>query len=165
MTDTTAAERRPAALLAGRTHLGTPVRVVRMDAVRTAPEGSAGTVLVADAHEDSRAICAMLLRHSGFVVLEAWTGEEAIRLAHAHRLDAIVMGPVLRGVDGMRALEVLKQDPATAPIPVVVLSSVSGDEHERRARAAGCAAYLLKPCPPLQVLNTLRALTERREAA
>ncbi|HST59696.1 MAG TPA: response regulator [Longimicrobium sp.] len=142
-----------------------PLRIVRMDVARAAPDAAGGTVLVADAHEDSRTVCAMLLRHSGYAVLEAATGEEVIRLAHAHRPDAIVLGPVLRGVDGMRALEVLKQDPATAGIPVVVLSSVGGDEHEQRARAAGCAAYLLKPCPPQQVLDTLRALTGRREAA
>jgi two-component system cell cycle response regulator DivK len=165
MTDTIAAGRRPAALLAGRVHSGAPLRVVRMDGVRAAPDGSAGTVVVADAHEDSRSVCAMLLRHNGFTVLEAATGEEVIRLAYARRPDAIVLGPVLRGVNGVRALEVLKQDPATASIPVVVLSSVSGDEHERRARAAGCAAYLLKPCPPRRVLDTLRALSERREAA
>ncbi|HYW14039.1 MAG TPA: response regulator [Longimicrobium sp.] len=165
MTNTITPEPRPAAVLAGRTHPAQPLRIVRMDGVRAAPDPAAGTVLVADAHEDSRTLCAMLLRHSGFTVLEAATGEEAIRLAHAHRPDAIVMGPVLRGVDGMRALEVLKQDPATASIPVVVLSSVGGDEHERRARAAGCAAYLLKPCPPRQVLDTLHVLTGRREAA
>ncbi len=165
MTNTITAERRPAFLLAGRAHAAQTIRVLRVDGARAAQDAAAGTVLVADAHEDSRAVCAMLLRHSGFTVLEAWTGEEVIRLAHAQRPDAIVLGPVLRGVDGMRALEVLKQDPATAGIPVVVLSSVGGDEHERRARAAGCAAYLLKPCPPLQVLDTLRALTGRREAA
>ncbi|HEY0019798.1 MAG TPA: response regulator [Longimicrobium sp.] len=165
MTITIAPERRPAAFLAGRAHPARPLRVVRRDAVRAAPDAAAGTVLVADAHEESRAVCAMLLRHNGFAVLEAATGEEAIRLAHAHHLDAIALGPVLRGVDGIRALEVLKQDPATASIPVVVLSSAPDSEHERRARAAGCAAYLPKPCPPRQVLNTLRALTGRREAA
>lgn len=129
------------------------------------PDGAPGTVLVADVDEDGRAVCAMLLRHNGYAVLEAATGEEAIRLAHAHRPDAVVMGPVLRGVDGLRALEVLKQHEATETIPVVVLSSVSGDEHEARARAAGCAAYLLKPCPPSRVLDAVRALTGVREPA
>lgn len=165
MTSTIAPERRPAALLARGAHPGAAIRVVRLDGGMPWADDAGATVLVADAHEDSRAVCAMLLRHSGLAVLEAATGEEAIRLAHAHRLDAIVLGPVLRGVDGLRALEVLKQDPATACIPVVVLSSVPDDEHERRARAAGCAAYLLKPCPPRQLQDTLRALGERRQAA
>lgn len=127
----------------------------RGDAVLDA-EGSAGTVLVADADEDGRALCAMALRHAGFAVLEAATGEEAIRLAHAFGPDAIVLAAVLRGVDGLRALDVLKQHPATERIPVVVLSSAGGDEHERRARAAGCAAYLLKPCAPRRVLEAVR---------
>jgi two-component system cell cycle response regulator DivK len=116
------------------------------------------SVLVADTHEDSRTVCAMLLRHSGVHVLEADTGEEVIRLAHAARPRAIVMSTTLRGVDGLRALEVLKDHPATARIPVVVTSSVCGDEHERRARAAGCAAYLLKPCPPRRVMEEVEAV-------
>lgn len=129
------------------------------------PDAVGPTVLIADVHEDSRAVCAMLLRHAGYTVLEAATGEETIRLAHAGRPEAIVLAAVLRGVDGLRALDVLKQHPATAPIPVVVLSSVCGDDHEQRARAAGCAAYLLKPCAPQRVLEAVRALTRRREAA
>jgi CheY-like chemotaxis protein len=163
MTEIAAAGRPLRALLA--TQAGAPLRVVRLNGRMPRADGAGATVLVADAHEDSRAVCAMLLRHSGFAVQEAATGEEAIRLAHAHRPDAVVLGQVLRGVDGLRALEVLKQHPATETIPVIVLSSVSGDEHERRARAAGCAAYLLKPCAPLDVLNAVRALTEVREAA
>lgn len=127
--------------------------------------GGRGTVVVADADEDGRAARGTPLRDAGYEVLEAATGEETIRLAHARRPDAIVLGAVLRGVDGMRALEVLKQHPATAAVPVIVLSSASGDEHEPRARAAGCAAWLPMPCPPGRLLDTLRALGERRQAA
>lgn len=163
MTDIVAAGRPMRALLA--THAGAPIRVVRLDGRMPRRDEAGATVLVADAHEDSRSVCAMLLRHSGFTVLEAASGEEAIRLAHAHRPEAIVLGLVLRGVDGFRALEVLKQHEATETIPVVVLSSVSGDEHEGRARAAGAAAYLLKPCAPRDVLGAVRALTGVRDAA
>lgn len=116
------------------------------------------SVLVADTHEDSRTVCAMLLRHAGVHVLEADTGEEVIRLAHAARPRAIVMATTLRGVEGIRALEVLKDHPATARIPVIVTSSVCGDDQERRARAAGCAAYLLKPCPPRRVLEVVETV-------
>lgn len=130
-----------------------------------AERGAAPVVLLADAHEDSRTVCAMLLRHAGVGVLEADTGEETIRLAHACRPDVVVLGPVLRGVDGLRALDVLKQHPTTARIPVVVISSVCGDEHEARARAAGCAAYLLKPCTPLRVLELVRVLSGVGRAA
>lgn len=165
MTDT-AGGRMLAGTVAGGAQAGEHVRIVRVDgAHRAVYDGTGATVLLADAHEDSRAMYATLLRHNGFAVLEAATGEEAIRLAHAHRPDAVVLEPVLRGVDGLRALEVLREHPATARIPVVVLSSVSGDEHEARARAAGCAAYLVKPCPPRRLLDAVRLLTERCEAA
>lgn len=134
-------------------------------ASRAEEEEDGATVLVADAHEESRTVYGMLLRHAGYRVLEAASGEEVIRLAHAARPGAIVMAAVLQGVDGMRTLDVLKQDPATATVPVIVLSSFAGDEHERRARDAGCAAYLLKPCPPRRVLDAVRALPVPRQPA
>lgn len=127
-------------------------------------EGECGTVLLADADEEGRTVCGVVLRGAGYVVLEAETGEEAIRLAHARRPDAIVLGPVLRGVDAMRALAVLHEHPATAPIPVVVLGADSGGDHERRARAAGCAAWLPAPYPPSRVVDTVRALTPALQA-
>jgi two-component system cell cycle response regulator DivK len=120
---------------------------------------SADTVVVADSHEDCRALYAMVLRHAGFEVLEAETGEEAIRLAFACRPVAVVMAAVMRGVNGFRALEVLKDHRDTERIPVLVVSSVCGDGHEERARAAGCFAYLMKPCSPRCLLNEVRRCT------
>lgn len=126
------------------------------------PEGGeCGTVVLADADEDSRAVHGILLRNAGFVVLEAATGEEAIRLAHARRPDAIVLAAVLRGVDAMRTRIVLGDHPATAAIPVVLLGPGGTEERERPARAARRPV----PCPPLRLLDTLHAITERRQAA
>ena len=128
-----------------------PSRTARVAERHPAP--AEGVVLVADANEDSRAVYTAVLRHAGFHVLEADTGEEAIRLAVAWEPQAIVLSAVLRGVDGLRALEVLKDHRLTADIPVLVMDTRMDVEHERRARAAGCAAYLLKPCTPCQVMG------------
>ncbi|CAA9336837.1 MAG: hypothetical protein AVDCRST_MAG89-2431 [uncultured Gemmatimonadetes bacterium] len=117
---------------------------------------SADTVVVADSHEDCRALYAMVLRHAGFEVLEAETGEEAIRLAFARRPVAVVMAAVMRGVNGFRAMEVLKDHGDTEHIPVLVVSSVCGDGYEQRAQAAGCSAYLMKPCSPQCLLDEVR---------
>jgi two-component system cell cycle response regulator DivK len=135
-----------------------PARPARPPVIRGAGQG-APTVVVADSHEDCRALYAMVLRHAGFDVLEAETGEEAIRLAFARRPVAVVMAAVMRGVNGFRALEVLKDHADTEAIPVLVVSSVCGDGHEQRARAAGCSAYLMKPCPPRCLLAEVRRCT------
>lgn len=135
-----------------------PVRRVMMPGVTVSGRGGA-VVIVADADEDSRAIYAAGLRHAGFTVREAERGEEVVRLAHACRPGALVVSPVLRGVCGLRALEVLASDPATRAIPALVVSSIGDAETERRARAAGCAAYFVKPCPPSTIAATLHALT------
>lgn len=117
-------------------------------------------VVVADTNHASRAVFAMLLQRAGYPVVEADRGEEVIRLAHAARPRAIVMTTMLGGVSGLRALEVLKDDPVTAWIPVVVTSSTCSEDHEHRVRVAGCAAYLLKPCPPRRLLAEVEAVAQ-----
>jgi DNA-binding response OmpR family regulator len=132
-----------------------PARTFRPAPGRPAVQGGRA-VVVTDSHEDCRALYALVLRHAGFEVLEAETGEEAIRLAFAHRPVAVVMAAVMRGVNGFRALEVLRNHAATHSIPVLVVSSLCEHVHEQRAREAGCSAYLLKPCSPQCLLNEVR---------
>ena len=106
------------------------------------------TVLLVEDNEDNRIIYATYLRHRGFRVVLASTGEEGIALATAERPDVVLMDMTMPGIDGYEATAILKQDPRTAHIPVVALTAHASAEHEARAAAAGCAAYLRKPIEP-----------------
>ena len=81
------------------------------------------TVLVVEDIAEQRNILVTLLRYSGYEVLEAADGEEAIQLARARRPDLILMDAGLPRLDGWQATERLKQDPITSEIPVVMLTA------------------------------------------
>jgi CheY-like chemotaxis protein len=106
------------------------------------------TVLLVDDNEDNRIIYATYLRHRGYRVLLASTGDEGIAIATAERPDVILMDMTLPGMDGCEATTVLKQAPGTANIPVIALTAHVSAEHQARASAVGCAAYLRKPIEP-----------------
>lgn len=84
-----------------------------------------GTILVCDDDAGVRHILAEQLRQHGYTVLEAERGEQAIQLAEHQPIEAILLDLYMPGLSGWETLERLKHNPATAEIPVVVLSALS----------------------------------------
>jgi two-component system cell cycle response regulator DivK len=113
-------------------------------------------VLIVDDHFDNRSIYRSLLTHLGYEVVEATDGNEAIEVAHARQPQVILMDMSLPGRDGWSATRALKDDPATAHIPVIALTAHVSEEHRDRARVAGCDAYIPKPVVPRVVAETIR---------
>ncbi|MFQ5899415.1 MAG: PleD family two-component system response regulator [Candidatus Methylomirabilia bacterium] len=92
------------------------------------------------------------LRRQGFTVLTAVDGEEALRLARAEAPELILLDLIMPKLQGFEVLRILKEDAATAPIPVIVLSNLGQESDMRRAIEAGAAAYLVKANLSLQEL-------------
>jgi two-component system cell cycle response regulator DivK len=123
----------------------------------------ASTILIADDHEDSRAIIRTMLEHFGRRVLEAWDGEECLRKARAARPDVIVLDLVLPILDGWETARALRQDPATAPIPILAFTAAVLPEQRERAIQAGCDAVLVKPASPTALLSAIDTLLARAQ--
>jgi CheY-like chemotaxis protein len=120
-------------------------------------------VLVVDDFRDNREMYGEYLEHIGFRVLEAGDGERAIEIARAQRPAAIVMDLSLPGVDGWEATRVLKEDPSTAGIVILVLTGHAEQVSRARALAAGCDDFMTKPCLPIDVGARLKELLDRRQ--
>jgi signal transduction histidine kinase/CheY-like chemotaxis protein len=89
---------------------------------------SEGAVLVCDDDQGIRTVVAEHLRKQGYRVVEAASGEETLTLAERQPLDAILLDLYMPGLSGWETLERLKNTPATANIPVVILSVLSPAE-------------------------------------
>jgi CheY-like chemotaxis protein len=113
-------------------------------------------VVVADDFEALRHIWRIGLNHSGFDVIEASTGAEALHLATAHRPVAVVMDLAMPVMDGLEATRRLKQDPRTTDVPIVMVTAHTSPEHRRAAENAGCAAFLGKPADLDDLIMELR---------
>lgn len=102
-------------------------------------------VLLVEDDKFLRRACEASLRQRGFEVLTATEGDEGLTLARRQPYPDIVLldllMPKLPGIDVLRAL---KNDPATAGIPVLILSNSSRDEDKQQAVQLGAAAYYVK---------------------
>jgi two-component system, cell cycle response regulator DivK len=87
----------------------------------------------------------MLLQNAGHTTLSATDAEAGLMLARTEKPDLILMDILLPGMDGLAATALLKADPATAAIPVIILTATLTKDDEGKARAAGSDAYIVKP--------------------
>ncbi|HZO43202.1 MAG TPA: response regulator [Methylomirabilota bacterium] len=115
------------------------------------PDGPRRVLLAEDDRFLRRAAEASLRRH-GLEVLTAADGEEALRIARAEPLDLILLDVMMPKLDGFEVLSALKQDDATAHIPVLVLSNLGQERDVAQAKALGALAFLVKANLSLQDL-------------
>jgi two-component system, cell cycle response regulator DivK len=111
------------------------------------------TILIVEDQLEQRAINSLILQHHGYRVLAVENGADGVRSAREQQPDLIIMDLSIPGLDGFHATRQLKEDPATRDIPVVVLTAHSYGSVGRRAREAGCNAFLGKPCDPQRLLR------------
>jgi CheY-like chemotaxis protein len=115
------------------------------------------TVLLVDSDDDNSTMYALYLQARGFQVTTSSTAEEAT--LKASRADVVVTGIRLHGnCDGIAFVQRLRSRPFTTGIPIIVLTACAFDAEYQRARAAGCNAFLPKPCLPDRLENEIRSL-------
>jgi two-component system, cell cycle response regulator DivK len=121
-------------------------------------EATSPLVLVVDDFQDNREMYAEYLLYSGFRVIEAKNGQEAIDQAFAKRPDVIIMDLSLPVIDGWEATRQLKADDRTKAIPVIALTGHALHGHSKGAFDAGCDAFVAKPCLPDQLVVEIRRM-------
>jgi two-component system, cell cycle response regulator DivK len=129
---------------------------------RAGRPGRRPLVLVVDDDRDARVIYRQYLRAMGCRVVTASDGALAIEKATRWRPDVIVMDLSMPHVDGWTATKRLRQQRATRHIPIVALTAAP--TARRSAHAAGCDAFLAKPCLPELLWWEVRALLNDRPA-
>ena len=113
-------------------------------------------ILVVEDQEDNRQILRDLLTKNGFEIVEAESGEEALRAVAKQRPDLILMDIQLPLLDGYEATRRIKAMPEFKSIPIIVVTSYALSGDEGKARDAGCDAYVTKPYSPRALLAKIR---------
>ncbi len=121
-------------------------------------------VMVVEDYEDAREMYVEYLKFCGFSVTEARNGVEALEQAFRRVPDIILMDLALPQMDGWEATRRLKQDPRTAAVPIVALTGHALAGHADGARAAGCDAFVTKPCLPDALVDEINRVLSARAA-
>jgi len=115
-------------------------------------------ILIADDEPHIRKLVSFTLGNRGYEVLQAEDGGQALEMARAEQPDLIlldVMMPVMTGYDVLREV---KADPATADVPVIMLSAKSQKAEIEEGIACGAREYICKPFTPKDLVERVGEL-------
>jgi two-component system, cell cycle response regulator DivK len=126
------------------------------------PDRERPLILVVEDQPELRRLYVEQLQLSGFDVIEAGNGEDAITHTSAQAPDVVLMDLSLPVLDGWEATRRLKADTRTAHIPVVALTAHDGSGELQRATRAGCDWFVPKPCPPDALITEVRRVLAGR---
>ena len=120
-------------------------------------------ILIVEDEPDIAELLVYNLHQAGFETITAFNGEDALKHVNIQSPDLILLDLLLPGVDGLDICRILKNNPATADIPVIMLTA-KGEKTDRIiGLELGADDYITKPFSPREVVLRIRAVQRRMQ--
>jgi CheY-like chemotaxis protein len=121
------------------------------------------TILLVEDFDDTRLMMKLWLTKQGYHVVEADSGQEAIRIAQEELPDLIIMDVMMPGLNGLDATHQIREHQALRQTPIVAVSAYGADEYRTIALKAGCNEYVSTPFEPSALAELIKSLLAARE--
>jgi CheY-like chemotaxis protein len=112
-------------------------------------------ILVVEDNPDNLYVMDRILRHAGYTVTQAVSGETALRLIADSTFDLILMDMQMPGLDGYTTVRAIRNIPTTVNIPIIAVTASSMPGDRERTLAAGCNDYVAKPIDTRMLLEVV----------
>jgi DNA-binding response OmpR family regulator len=121
-------------------------------------------ILVVDDEPEAVDLVEFNLKQAGFDVVTAADGEEALKKAKAHLPALVVLDLMLPEIDGLEVCKLLRRDPATAKMPVLMLTAKAAEIDRVLGLELGADDYVTKPFSPRELVLRIKKILERGQA-
>ncbi len=118
-------------------------------------------ILIVDDEPDLVALVAYHLRKEGFGAVSVSSGEEALETVRQGGIDLVLLDLMLPGIQGTEVCRMLREDPRTEAIPVIMLTARADVSDRVRGLESGADDYLPKPFSPTELLARVKAVLRR----
>ena len=119
------------------------------------------TILVVDDSASMRQMVEFTLKEAGHNVMVAEDGQVALGIAKGAPADLVITDVNMPNMDGITFVKTLKNDAKYASVkfvPVIMLTTESGEDKKQEGRNAGVKAWMTKPFPPESILDAVKKL-------
>ena len=152
-------------LLRKRQLLALPLRAAQpaltVEAAAPEAEEHTTTVMVVDDSVTVRKVTTRLLERQGMQVVTAKDGVDAINQLQEFKPDIMLLDIEMPRMDGFEVATLVRHDPLLADLPIIMITSRTGEKHRERALSIGVNEYMGKPYQEAQLLERIRSLVAR----
>jgi two-component system chemotaxis response regulator CheY len=114
------------------------------------------TIMIIDDAVSIRGLASMTLENSGYQVVEAYDGRDALEKISQEKVDMIITDLNMPNMDGIALIQHLKADPRYKFIPIAILTKETESEKKQQGQEAGAKAWIPKPFKPKTILNVVK---------
>ncbi len=114
------------------------------------------TILTVDDSPSIRQMVAFTLSGAGYTVVQAVDGVDGLAKARTTNADLVLTDQNMPNADGLTLIRGLRGLPKYARTPILVLTTVAGDDMKAKGKAAGATGWIVKPFDPVTLLNVVK---------
>ena len=118
-------------------------------------------ILIVDDEEKVRKLVEVTLSTGELEILHASSGKEGLRKARESMPDIILLDVMMPGLDGIEVCKLLKKDPATKDIYIVMLTAKGQQTDKKKGFAAGADEYFVKPFSPMNLMDKIDKILDK----
>jgi len=116
------------------------------------------TILAVDDSGSLRQMLAFSLKAAGYGVIEAVDGQDGLNKAKLQQVDMVLTDQNMPGMDGLSLIKALRAMKNYQNVPILMLTTESGDDMKAMGRAAGANGWLVKPFDPARLTEVVKKL-------
>ena len=116
------------------------------------------TILTVDDSGSLRQMVSFVLKDAGYDVVEAIDGQDGLEKAKAQHIDLVLTDQNMPGMDGLGLIRELRTMKKYQSVPILMLTTETGDDIKAQGRAAGATGWIVKPFDPARLTEVVRKL-------
>lgn len=121
------------------------------------------TILIVDDELRNIKLMAAILSTEPYKILQAINGEQALLMVGSHKVDLILLDVMMPGINGFEVTQLIKNNPETKNIPIILVTALDGSENKQKAKEVGADEFLTKPVNKIEVVTRIKSMLQLKQ--
>ncbi|HRD66637.1 MAG TPA: response regulator [Candidatus Competibacter sp.] len=120
-------------------------------------------ILIVDDELRNIKLMTAILAAEPYEVLQATNGEQALLMINSHKIDLVLLDVMMPGINGFEVTQLIKNNPKTKHIPIILVTALDGQENKQKAKEAGADEFLTKPVNRIELITRIKSMLQLKQ--